>query len=333
MVPLPLSFTAQKNAILASLSTPESTYTDLSPKGSVDAAIKPLIDRINALEGVVTTSSCAGRVTVFLEGRKQGRGHGNRGDAKNIKGSEQAAVPGGKGMGGKWLFVSHELVELSKKSEWKESLPDVLGLGSVGSQNETLALGVEVDEMRLVKFQFEPMILHVMTASLHHAQPILAAAISAGFRESGIQSLKNLDDSNAFPMVAIRTAGLAFESLVGVIPRRTQNEEDGNESAEYITRIVSEEYLELLTCIANERFRINTERIRRFEQDLFKREEGLRQTWEDSKSRQERKRAEGLKQQQTLRKAQMNQEVDGFSESDIDGNTGNAGLLGSSPPH
>ena len=164
MVPLSLSFTTQKNAILASLSTPESTYTDLSPKGSVDAAIKPLIDRINALEGVVTTSSCAGRVSVFLEGRKQSRGHGDRGDVKINKGSEQAAVPGGKGMGGKWLFVSHEPVELSKKSEWKETLPDILGLGSVGSQNETLALGVEVDEMRLVKFQFEPMVCRISSS-------------------------------------------------------------------------------------------------------------------------------------------------------------------------
>lgn len=159
---IPPSFTAKKNAILASLSTPESTYTDLSPKGSVDAAIKPLIHRINALDGVVTTSSCAGRVSVFLEGRKQGKWHEERGNAKNHEGlgkeSEQAAVPGGKGMGGKWLFVSHEPVDLSKLGEGKHTLTEVLGLGSSGVQSEALALSGEVDEMRLVRFQFEPMV-------------------------------------------------------------------------------------------------------------------------------------------------------------------------------
>lgn len=158
----PPSFTAKKNTILASLSTPESTYADLSPKGSVDTAIKPLIDRINALEGVVTTSSCAGRVSVFCEGRKQGRGFEEKEGVKNVEGfgkeSEQAAVPGGKGMGGKWLFVSHEPVEISKKGNWKENLPELLGLGSLGAQNKALALNGEVDEMRLIRFQFEPMV-------------------------------------------------------------------------------------------------------------------------------------------------------------------------------
>ena len=159
---IPLSFTTKKNAILASLSTPESAYIDLSPKGSVDAAIKPLIDRINALEGVVTTSSCAGRLSVFLEGRKSCKGRERRGDAKDNEGfgkeAEQAAVPGGKGLGGKWLFVSHEPFVLSRKGEEKESLSQVLGLGLSGAQNEALTLSGDVNEMRLVRFQFEPMV-------------------------------------------------------------------------------------------------------------------------------------------------------------------------------
>ena len=160
--PIPPSFTIKKNAILASLATPESKYTDLSPKGSVDAAIKPLIDRINVLEGVVTTSSCAGRVSVFLEGRKQGKEIEGRGNAEDNEGpqkdSGQAAVPGGKGMGGKWLFVSHEPIELSKEGERKELLSELLGLGSLAAQNEALAFRGDVGEMRLVRFQFEPMV-------------------------------------------------------------------------------------------------------------------------------------------------------------------------------
>ena len=162
----PLFFTTKKNGILASLSIPDSAYTDLSPKGSVDAAIRPLIDRINALEGVVTTSSCAGRLSVFLEGRKSCNGHERRGDAKDNeehgKESEQAAVPGGKGLGGKWLFVSHEPVDLSEKGENRENLSQLLGLGSSGAQNQTLALSGDVNEMRLVRFQFEPMVRWVV---------------------------------------------------------------------------------------------------------------------------------------------------------------------------
>ena len=150
------SFTAKKNTILASLSTPESTYKDLSPKGSVDAAIKPLIDRINALEGVVTTSSCAGRVSVFLEGRKQGKRLGGRGDDQGF--GKESEVPGGKGMGGKWLFVSHEPVDLSKRGKGKEFLTDFLGLNSSRAQDQALALSGEVDGTRLVRFQFEPMV-------------------------------------------------------------------------------------------------------------------------------------------------------------------------------
>ena len=171
-----------------------------------------------------------------------------------------------------------------------------------------------------------------MTASLRHAQPILAAAINAGFRESGIQSLKNLEDPNAFPMVAIRTAGLAFESLIGVIPSRTLDENEGDEVEEHVTKIVTEVYLELLVSIANERFEVNAERMRRFEQDLFKRQEDLGDMWEDSKSRQQRKRAEGLEQRRTLQKSQENHERGSFSAFDVDEVMETAGLFGSSLP-
>ena len=135
-----------------------------------------------------------------------------------------------------------------------------------------------------------------MTASLHHAQPILAAAINAGFRESGIQSLKNLDDVNAFPMVAIRSSGLALESIIG------SAFSDGKRNMSEVHSIVDEDYLELLLKIANDRFHSNIERMRRFESDLFGRVATTTSTWEDSQIRKDRKRAEGLKQQEEVRK-------------------------------
>ena len=40
---------------------------DLSRKGSVDAAIVPLVEYLNSLEYSYTTSSCSGRISVFCE--------------------------------------------------------------------------------------------------------------------------------------------------------------------------------------------------------------------------------------------------------------------------
>lgn len=142
-------------------------------------------------------------------------------------------------------------------------------------------------------------ILHIATASLAHASPIISAAISAGFRESGVQSLKNLTDPNALPMVAVRSAGLAFESIIGVVrdvQHRTNHLENGrfdNKANEITEALVDEEYLDMLVQIANERFKANTERMRRFEESLF-RGKHKGDEWEVTKDRRERKRKEGL---------------------------------------
>src|SRR5690349_4766931 len=65
------SFVAKKSVILSNLSTPASSYEDASPKGSVDIAIVDLIHGINGFDGFVTTSSCSGRISVFVEGKKR----------------------------------------------------------------------------------------------------------------------------------------------------------------------------------------------------------------------------------------------------------------------
>lgn len=131
-----------------------------------------------------------------------------------------------------------------------------------------------------------------MTASLQHAQHVLSAAINAGFRESGVQSLKNLDDPNAFPMVAVRTAGLVLGSVIGC------TEDNDNDSL--VVGLVNEGYLQILVNIANERFQANTERIKRLSAQLFTSRTVQILDWEDPEVRQERKRAEGLRRQQEL---------------------------------
>jgi tRNA wybutosine-synthesizing protein 3 len=155
-----------------------------------------------------------------------------------------------------------------------------------------------------------------MTASLHHAQPVLAAAINAGFRESGVQSLKNLNDPNAFPMVAIRSSGLSLSSIIGFAA--------DDESNTMVVRMVSEAYLEVLVKLADERFRTNADRVARFRSQLLQSREGKgghgpSDGWEDKASRRERMRKCGLekrKEHQLGEEAQTERRV--MSEEDDD---------------
>jgi len=168
----PPSFLLKKARILQQLSVPISEYDDLSPKGSVDVGIRDLIDEINGLEGCVTTSSCAGRVSVFLEGRRRvekderdaERGAGEReiGDEEAGAGGERtAAGVGGKGGGGRWLFVSHDPVEVEDGScGGKRSWVELLGMQRLEEGEEEVRRVMEgaVGERRLVHLKFEPMV-------------------------------------------------------------------------------------------------------------------------------------------------------------------------------
>jgi tRNA wybutosine-synthesizing protein 3 len=208
---LPPSFLRRKALILSQLSVPADQYDDLSPKGSVDEGIRGLIEGINAREGWVTTSSCAGRVSVFVEGEKRvrvgmgagavGQGDGERdlgrvaGEAKGggerdeggggeeeydggggeeeqdeggghveyvteldeceRTGREKVrlAGTGGKGGGGRWLFVSHEPVDMNGVKV--KGCSSFLGLQRIGEGGES---GRQFTEERLIHFKFEPMV-------------------------------------------------------------------------------------------------------------------------------------------------------------------------------
>lgn len=173
-IPIPASFTARKARILAQLAVPDDEYTDLSPKGTVDAGIRALIGELNGADtGFVTTSSCAGRVSVFLEGR---RGGGVGGElpghyVADLGGEEEqrggGAGFGGKGGGGRWLFVSHEPVQTDGKLDSEPNIVAALlgmeepifkavdggGVGGGAGKGELGGGGV-----RLIHFKFEPMV-------------------------------------------------------------------------------------------------------------------------------------------------------------------------------
>ncbi|RDA95287.1 hypothetical protein CP533_3558 [Ophiocordyceps camponoti-saundersi (nom. inval.)] len=281
-LPTPIaSFTEKKKRILQQLALPDEEYTDASPKGSVDDAIRPLIDDINRVEGFVTTSSCAGRVSVFLEGHK----------VKDESRAQTAAV-GGKGAGGTWLFVSHEPV--AREASWIDALEFSAESASAKGPGD-----------RMIHFKFEPMILHILTTSPAHAQLLLRAGLQAGFRESGAI---NIDETT--PMVAIRSLGLGFESLIGC-----QAAGDGRRRY-----LVSADYLETLRAISDERFVENANRIRRFRDAFLRAVQGpsLRADgWEDAASRRERMRAEGLRRKATL---EADDEVESISDMPLYGN-------------
>ncbi|EPE05613.1 trna wybutosine-synthesizing protein [Ophiostoma piceae UAMH 11346] len=361
----PERFTARKAAILEQLERPDDDYTDASPKGTVDEGVRPLIDVINKLDGFVTTSSCAGRVAVFLEGRKKKKGDVDepkeqRDEPEGDSGARSAtkttiASAGGKGGGGKWLFVSHDpLVKGAEDSarpppytsysetDWTTEF----GLAKSATGDDDLYSQSSEDE-RLVHFKFEPMILHVLTASLAHAQLLLRCASMAGFRESGAVSIvppplpqsagktaavedasPASEDSNpALPIVAVRSMGLALAAVVGVSSAASTG--DASEDSDAAHCIVTPSYLSRLVRVADERFAVNRTRTERFRVNLVEAIEkelgsgglpsslaslaqlpvkGDGKDWEDAEARRIRKRKEGLRRQAAIKEEQQQQQ-------------------------
>lgn len=165
------AFNQRKEKILTGLS---QDSPDASPKGFIDHEILSLVNYLNSQDGIVTTSSCAGRIAIFLEGVKVSSDSGdgpsefdNRAftntDTENPTASEekpqidngqvlrQAGI-GGKGTGGKWIFVSHTPIP-SHEVPWKISDREDFQSDTARSSN------VVFDEnTRYLHFKFEPMV-------------------------------------------------------------------------------------------------------------------------------------------------------------------------------
>lgn len=158
-MPPQTSFQLKKSTILDQLSVPATSYNDLSPKGSVDAGIRDLIDEINTIEGYVTTSSCAGRVSVFLEGERRRDNLGSNED-EDAETRTRAGV-GGKGGDGRWLFVSHDPVDLSSP-EFQENNG---GIATAFGMKKVEECGLEIrpplgqiEDTRFIHLKFEPFV-------------------------------------------------------------------------------------------------------------------------------------------------------------------------------
>ncbi|GEQ70041.1 hypothetical protein JCM33374_g3717 [Metschnikowia sp. JCM 33374] len=155
-------FDQKKLSILREISDNSADAPDASPKGTIDVLCLPLIETINAHPDMVTTSSCSGRVSVFLEGNKS------------------KTQIGAKGNDGRWLFVTHEPESLLG---WHESIDFQYTPASGGD-----VLGESDEATRYILFKFEPLILHVKCRDAASANLLYSTAMACGFRESGIGS-------------------------------------------------------------------------------------------------------------------------------------------------
>ncbi|CAC9889940.1 unnamed protein product [Aureobasidium pullulans] len=169
------TFAAKKAKILQQLAVPDASSTDIQPGDCVDVGIRELVDEINKLDTLATTSSCAGRFAVYLEGKDP-----------NLS---QSSLDEGDGQ---WLFISHDPLPLSGNG----SVAPMLGL----SDHTELSV---------------PSSAKGVSSSLESAQKIHTAALQSGFRESGISSISTDNLRTSTAMVAIRTNDLVFDNIIG----------------------------------------------------------------------------------------------------------------------
>ncbi|CAM0906040.1 unnamed protein product [Alopecurus aequalis] len=200
-----MDFARRKAAALAALSSPAP---DKSPKGGVDVHIALLLDVLNSHADLFTTSSCSGRISVLAQ--------------PSPKSQTSDPKPKKKARGGGWVYISHDPAD---PDAVVELLFNGTGGGEKGAGDELV-------------FRFEPMIVAVECRDVSAAASLVAAAIHAGFRESGITSLQRR------AMVAIRSS-IRMEVPLGLTDEL----------------VVSPEYIRYLVSIANSKMEANKKRM------------------------------------------------------------------------
>lgn len=218
------SFDQKKNHILQEIGLNSENNPDASPKGTIDTLCIPLITLINSHKNMVTTSSCSGRVSVFIEGCKE---ISSRIEQNNI--GEEYKI-GAKGDGGHWLFVSHEKENINEW--WKKTSPCLQFLDYFSTECNS--------STRYILFKYEPLILHVQCRDFASALRLYNTAMGCGFRESGIGANNN---------VAIRIS-IRLDVPIGFL----------NGEGDLIS-IVDESYMRIITKLAFDRFLENEKKI------------------------------------------------------------------------
>lgn len=129
---------------------------DLSRKGSIDAHVLKLVAIINEQAKYFTTSSCSGRILVFLQNENEGKIK-----KRNCE----------------WLLTTHDLID------------DLDGFVTQIQAKLDEVLNTEKDpehDLGVAFLKFEPMVLHVQCKDLESAQLLHTAGIESGFKNSGL---------------------------------------------------------------------------------------------------------------------------------------------------
>lgn len=262
------AFDQKKLAILQEIN---SDQLDLSPKGTIDVLCLPIIDLINSSPDMVTTSSCSGRISVFIEGQKA-----INGDVK----------VGGKGDGGVWLFVSHEIKDIDN---WFDRTTAAKNLNWVIDASNTRDINDD-GSSSMILYKYEPFILHVKCRDFESASKLYNTAMACGFRESGIGS--NF-------IVAIRI-NIKLDVPIGYV------KENGN-----LALIVDPSYITVLDRITKAKFIENEKKMSvlfaKIKSEIVESPKDVNtQVKEETKEeRRERKRREGLEKQRLIQQKQI----------------------------
>ncbi|TPX65314.1 hypothetical protein SpCBS45565_g05250 [Spizellomyces sp. 'palustris'] len=196
------AFDARKQEILA-------FAVDKSPKGSIDEPVRPLLDVVNKCKDLVTTSSCSGRVAIYVDA-----------DPSTLEKVKK---------GGIWLSVSHDplLIEDSTRL-WSSLFPTHPEPTSIEFCPATPSLSDPI-----IYFKFEPFILHVLTRSSEAAAELLTVALQAGYANSGIQR----------SIVQIRGT-LKLDVPIGTYRRGQVELCVGREYVEFLCRLANDKFIE-----------------------------------------------------------------------------------------
>ena len=175
-------FLKRKADILAVIGDGEG---DKSVKGSVDAPIRELVNLINRHESFVTTSSCSGRIAVFLQSNSVGDSEGTPSSSKKKRGE------------GGWVLVRHRKVSpeelISAVSKYTSPI-DEMSIPSAkdteespvieeGSDNsEEVVVDLENGDEGVMFLKMEAFVLHVEATTIAQAASLLTQAIQSGYR-------------------------------------------------------------------------------------------------------------------------------------------------------
>lgn len=261
------AFDQKKASILKEIN---SIQPDLSPKGTIDELCIPIMNLINSDNNMVTTSSCSGRISVFAEGTKN---------------SNPEIKVGGKGEGGRWIFVSHDSHNVN---EWLNNLMQ-------NSEEHFISINTDIvsdvskfdGSTRYILYKYEPFILHVKCRNFETASRLYNTAMGCGFRESGIGSNN---------IVAIRI-NIKLDIPIGYL----------NEETDQLVLFVNREYIQFLDSITLTKFNDNARKMKqlydKIENDIIKNNgptskvDAVKETKEE---RRIRKIKEGLERQRLM---------------------------------